>query len=421
MPTPVTRPVAAGEPLELPAGTRIGDYEVLGKLGRGGMGVVLLAQDLQLGREVAIKLIHPALTANDGAYRRFVREARTLARIGHPNVVRVYTWGRYDQYPYFVMELIEGEDAAAWIAHYGRHGLPVDRAVAIVDQASLGLHAIHEAGAVHGDVKPANLLIGPAFRVVVADLGLARPWRTSGGTTTDLSGTPAYMAPEKITQLPIPSRLVPRADVYALACTAFEILTGRAPFEAETPSAFLSQHALDPPPRPSEVRADLSRAFDAPILRALEKDPAKRPTVIEFREELTAAAAAGARFGRLRILALDDDRHFLAQLRAHVTAEVPDAELVTCQDGEEAIRRAAMERFDLCLLDLEMPGKSGREVAEVLLGGRDPTPVLVITGRGSAEDWRLLERLGVSGFVLKPLDPFSLGMHLRRLVPHGDV
>src|ERR1700712_1194762 len=197
-------------------GTLIGDsYRVVGPLGQGGMGVVVLAVDERLERDVAIKLIRPAYTRNANARERFLIEARAMARVRHENVVEIYAFGELLQTPYFVMEYVPGTNVAHWLDDgILEDRLPsIDEALGYLDQVCRGVQAIHKAGAVHGDLKPSNVLIGPASRVAVADMGLSRLFDPTGRLGEHpMAGTPAYMAPE-FARTDLSRELVQRGDV----------------------------------------------------------------------------------------------------------------------------------------------------------------------------------------------------------------
>lgn len=430
LPRPVTlrpsRSPPAWEGRPVP-GTRIaGTYRVLRPLGEGAMGVVVLAQDERLEREVAIKLIHPDFMTSDDAHQRFVDEARTMARVRHENVVEIFTFGEHEGAPYFVMEYVPGRTVDAWVRASGCT-LAIDEVLGVLEQVCRGVTAIHRAGAVHGDLKPTNVLVGPAFRIAVADLGLAtvldRPRIPDPDT---VAGTPAYMAPELVLGDPIPAGLRDRSDVYSLGVMAFELLTGELPFETHDAAEMMRRHVLRAPPVPSDRRADLPRSLDAVLLRALEKDPARRTASVEvFRRELLAARDAAAQQGALgrgrrapRFLVADDDEDFAALVRETLSWAFPHAEVVIAHDGALALAEIDRAPTALAVIDLDMPGLNGLELtAAIRANPRGPRlPIVVATARGGAPDWRLLSALGADGFLVKPIDPTALVALARRLV-----
>ncbi len=404
-------------------GTRIdAPYRVTRILGEGAMGIVALARDEQLERDVATKFIHPDYVTSDQAHDRFVDEARTMARVRHENVVEIYAFGRHADAPYFVMEYIPGTTADAWMR--ANKELAIDEVLGVLDQLCRGVSAIHHAGAVHRDHKPTNILIGPSFRVAVADLGLARALDRIGShlDRDTVSGTPAYMAPEIVTGRALPRSMHDRADVYSLGVLAFELFTGRLPFETDDALEMMAHHAEDEPPVPSELRADLPAAFDAVILRALDKDPFQRiPSADAFRRALLEARETSRHTqSARRFVIADGDEDFRALVAATLDWAFPGAEIVSVSDGEEALRAIEQKPTSLAILDLGMPRMNGIELTALLRASASTArlPILVVTATGGAPDWRLLSSLGADGFLLKPIDPMSLVALARKTLQH---
>lgn len=246
------------------------------------MGEVFRATDEQLGRPVAVKLLLPSDHAARAA-ERFQREARAAARLSDPHVVSVYDFGPHDDGFFLVMELVEGRTVAEEIAEHG--ALPKDRAIDIIEQAAIGLAAAHREDVVHRDVKPSNLLLTTDGTVKVADFGIAH---LPGDGTTTLTGTGQiigsthYLSPERARGGPAGKA----ADVYALGCVLYHLVTGEPPFTAEHPAAILYQHVDAAPEPPSLLRPELAGPFEQVLLQMLAKDAADRPTA--------AAIAAGS-------------------------------------------------------------------------------------------------------------------------------
>jgi serine/threonine protein kinase len=267
----------AGAPLPALPG-----YEVLGKLGEGGMGIVFRARDRALKRVVAVKqLLHPAPSAE--AMARFRAEAEALARLRHPHVVQVYAAGEQDGRPYFIMEYVEGGGLDEKVR--GQPQPPAD-AARLVMLLARAVQAAHQQGIVHRDLKPANVLLAPpadepalntAYGLPkVSDFGLSKalgedPGRTAGGT---ILGTPGYMAPEQASGRP--EDVGPAADVYALGAILYELLTGQVPFRGRSVLDTLEQVRSQPPRPPRELRPDVPPALEAVCLRCLAKAPADR-------------------------------------------------------------------------------------------------------------------------------------------------
>ena len=251
---------------------RLGRYEALDELGRGGMGVVYRGHDPGLDRVVALKTLSPALAADPGFRARFTSEARALARIEHPNVVHVYDVGEDDGTPFFAMELVQGRSVEVLVRERGP--LSIAEAVDVVKQAASGLHAAHAHGIVHRDIKPSNLVVDGDHRVKVLDFGLAKMLGEGPKTATDVvMGTPEYMSPEQA-RGETPDH---RSDIYALGATFYFLLAGAPPFTGESPLSVIHKQVHEAPPSIAARRQDVPPAVAALLDRLLSKDPAGRP------------------------------------------------------------------------------------------------------------------------------------------------
>ncbi|WP_370458924.1 protein kinase [Aggregicoccus sp. 17bor-14] len=276
-----------------------GRFRVLRPLGAGGMGEVYLAEQVSLGRKVAIKVLHRDLHVQPGMAERFRREARLLSAVEHPAVVRVIEYGESGDAPCLVMELVEGES----LHHVLRGGsLPLARALAVLHQLAEGLAAIHEKGIVHRDLKPENVFLtrGPrGEQARLLDFGIAR--LVEGDVASNVSqvgvvlGTPEYLSPEQATG----ARVDARSDLYSFGVLAYRVLAGRLPFAGPSPRQFLAQHAAAPPLPLTEAAPALAAhpALVALVMRLLEKDPTQRPA-----SALALGQALGAEAARLGVL-----------------------------------------------------------------------------------------------------------------------
>jgi predicted ATPase len=256
----------------LEIGTELAGYRIEGLLGRGGMGYVYSAEHLLLGRRAAIKTLLPEL-AEDGDFKeRFIRESRVVASIDHPNVIPIYDAGEAEGVAYIAMRYVQGPDLSEVIDREG--GLPLERALTLLDQAAGALDAAHARDVVHRDVKPANVLVDePTGRVFLTDFGIAKRAATRGLTKTGFFvGTLDYASPEQIQG----QQLSSAADLYAFGCVLFECLTGRKPFDKETDVAVFHAHLLEAPPRVTEMRPELPEALDDVVARAMAKSPDER-------------------------------------------------------------------------------------------------------------------------------------------------
>ncbi len=265
-------------------------YEVLGTLGKGGMGVVYRARDRQLDEVVALKLLRPEALASDPTLlERFKQEIKLARRITHRNVLRTHDFGETAGVPYISMEYLEGVTLKDLVRNRG--ALPLGVGLSIAKQMCHGLGAAHEGGVVHRDIKPQNMLILPeTAELKIMDFGISRVSSVepnAGGLTTagTVMGTPDYMPPEQAQGRPADFR----SDLYSLAVVLFEAFTGRLPFKGESPMAVVVAHIQQAPPRPRSVNPKIPPELEAAILKGLEKDPAKRwQTTDEVLEALSA-------------------------------------------------------------------------------------------------------------------------------------
>ncbi|MBI4859284.1 MAG: serine/threonine protein kinase [Candidatus Riflebacteria bacterium] len=267
-----TRPASsARQPLD-PVPGAIGRYAVKGEMGRGGMGVVYCAHDPVLDRPVALKVLSKVLSSDQEFRERFLREARAIARIEHPNVVKIHDAGEEDGQPFFAMEYCDGESVDRLLARAG--SVPVDEALGIVQQAALGLQAAHQARIIHRDIKPSNLIREVTGRVKVVDFGLAKESAQKGLTATGfVMGTPEYMSPEQA-RGQTPDH---RSDIYSLGATLYQLLVGRAPFTGSNPLAILQEQINTAPTPVVQLRPDTPLTVQRLLDRMMAKDPAARP------------------------------------------------------------------------------------------------------------------------------------------------
>ncbi len=251
---------------------RLGGYDILEIIGRGGMGVVLKAFDPELKRCVAIKVLAPYLAHSSLAKMRFIREARAAAAVVHPNVQAIHAVQSAGRLPFLVMPLVAGESLAQRLVAQGR--LELKETLRIGIQAAAALTAAHEQGLVHRDVKPANILLEKGVeRAVLTDFGLARAADDASMTRWGIiPGTPQYMSPEQARG----EALDGRSDLFSLGCVLYEMATGVSPFRADSVIATVRRLVDDSPPAMASLNPELPPWFIGIVDRLLEKDPARR-------------------------------------------------------------------------------------------------------------------------------------------------
>jgi len=252
-------------------GRTLGKYRVVAYLGGGGMADVYKAFQPNLDRHVAIKLMRPSLLANEkDALARFEREAKNVAALRHPNIVQVYDFDVEGDTPYIVMELVEGISLKAHLdnLHEGGEWVSTVEAARIIREVGQALSYAHQRGMIHRDVKPANVMADVSGRMILTDFGIAKILTGPGQTTTGMAiGTPAYMAPEQGQGLPGDNR----SDVYSLGVMLYELLTGRLPYNADTPLAIIIKHLTEPLPLPRIIKPDLPEGLERVLLKSLDK------------------------------------------------------------------------------------------------------------------------------------------------------
>ena len=282
--------MAIESPVDPMIGRTLGPYRVTGQIGTGGMGTVYRAVHAGLVQARAIKTLPPSLANDPMLIERFAREARTAARLRHPNIVQIYDVGAENGVHFIAMELVAGRSLDAMLRIEGR--LPVERVLHLLAHLAAALDAAHASGVAHRDVKPSNAIVGPNDHLTLVDFGIARALGGTALTGSGVIGTPEYMAPELLRG----RGSGPSVDQYALGVVAYELFTGRRPFQAaSSPAALLYSQAHDPPPPPRTVRPDLPKAVEKVLLRQLAKEPGGRyPTCVGFVELLRAAAHSWA-------------------------------------------------------------------------------------------------------------------------------
>jgi serine/threonine-protein kinase len=419
--------------MDPPQGVIDGRYVVERELGRGAMGVVYIGHDKGLERRVALKVIAPMFARDPEFVTLFRREATALASVRSEHVVSVHAFGLHEGTPFFVMEYVEGADLAEIIASYAERGgvVPIHRAATILRQTAGGLAAIHAHGIVHRDIKPSNVLVeARSGRPVLIDFGLALR-QASGGDREPGMGTPFYMAPEQW-RGDVPS---PATDVYAFGATAFELLTGRPPFCAESADQLMAQHLGEEPPRASARRPSIA-PLDEVLSRAMAKEPASRyasgadllraldlalrdtlPRGVPIDDTSQPPPSVLATNRPLKALIVDDDESFRTFVDRALSIAFAGRPLSVRQasSGESAIAAVRADMPDLVVLDFDLPGLNGIETLSYLRAFPRGSSARVLVVSGKVEEigrWQF-DLMGVMDFVEKPVQIRDLARALK--------
>jgi serine/threonine protein kinase len=292
---------AAREPGEI---GRLGPYRLLQVLGTGGMGIVFHAEDLQLKRPVALKVMKPEFRTNDEARQRFLREARAVAGLDHEHIVTVYQVGEDCGLPYLAMQLLRGETLEDRLERDKR--LPIGEVIRIGREIAAGLAAAHERGLIHRDIKPPNIwLEGEHGRVKILDFGLARATDDLHLTRTGtVMGTPEYMSPEQASGKPVDAR----ADLFSLGCVLYDMCAGQSPFQAKKTMMVLLALATKAPRPLTDLNPEVPAPLAELIMRLLEKQPDDRPAsskvVVDGLRRIETGSGPLLHFGRRRTAGL---------------------------------------------------------------------------------------------------------------------
>jgi serine/threonine protein kinase/beta-lactam-binding protein with PASTA domain len=374
-----------------------GRYQVRSRIARGGMATVYLATDLRLERRVAIKVMHGHL-ADDSTFKsRFVQEARSAARLAHPNVVNVFDQGQDSDMAYLVMEYLPGITLRDLLKDYGK--LTAEQTIDIMEAVLSGLAAAHKAGIVHRDLKPENVLLADDGRIKIGDFGLARAASANTATGQALLGTIAYLSPELVTR----GIADARSDIYALGIMMYEMLTGEQPFKGEQPMQIAYQHANDAVPAPSAKNPSVPPELDDLVLWATAKDPDQRPRdAREMLDRLIEAEKAirGETVAMQPTMVLppafgpgvdDGDTQIInPAIRQQVAASAPDS-IATLTSTANRRRTKGWWLFALVILLAGVAGGTGWYFGS---GPGSSVQIPNVTGKAPAEAAATLKQLG---------------------------
>jgi serine/threonine protein kinase len=440
-------------------GTVVAGYRVDSRIGRGGMGVVYLAEHQTLRRQAALKIIAPELAESPDFRERFLREARVAAGLTHPNIVTVYDAGEVDATLYIAMQYVPGQDLAQIL--HDDHRLGPYRMLDIARQIGAALDAAHLAGLIHRDVKPANVLID-GRHAYLTDFGLTKDRADETLTRAgEVVGTTHYLAPEQVEGREVDGR----ADVYALGCLLFHCLTGELPFPRENDMAVLYAHLHDEPPRVSEKRPQLPEGLDAVIAKALDKSPDRRfatcdelvqaarvvvdaagpladsssvrrrpsgieravpksgdsmptsRTELEPPEGISELTGKGGRRAIVLLAGLDSGVRAVTNVAIGKRVEMLEA-----TELADVLKLARERRPDVVLVDAASQSVPAAAVCAELRGDavtRDAKIVLLGAGRQAGR--RQITAMGADDAMATPFSPLQLQVKLRKLLGTGAV
>lgn len=391
-----------------------GTYRLGPKVGEGGLGIVFSARDVTLDRLVAIKVLRPEMAARPELRGALVQEARRLAGVRHARIVTVHACGTHRGYPYVVMELVEGTNALSRLREAGGK-LETGEAVRILTAVAEGLTALHTRGIVHGDIKPSNVLLGVGERVKLTDIGMSAGPDEHGA----LRGTLPYLAPERI----LGDAARAPSDIYAFGVTAFQLLTGQLPFASQG-NAILRDAVCERHRSARSIRPELPMALEAIFDALLAKEPSERPptaTIAVAAIRRALGVGSSTRVARQatsirRLLIADDDPDLVQMLSIAIARSLRGCAVEGVGTGDDALASAEHALPDGVILDLQMPGRSATDITRSLrqLPGGESIPILVVTGSGSASDWREVRAAGADACLLKPFDVAELIASLER-------
>jgi putative two-component system response regulator len=367
-----------------------------------------------LDRAVAIKILPDFFVDDRSSRDRFHQEARSIARLNHPNILRIFDFGEDDGVPYLVLEFIEGDTLADRLGK----PMPLESVVKLLTPIASALDHAHSEGLLHRDVKPSNILMRRDGTPMLADFGLARMADSARKLTATglVMGTPEYMSPEQISE----ENVGPASDVYALTVVAHEMLTGRVPFEAKTAAAVLISHLNQPMPPTPELTGEASAHLEAVLRRGLAKLPDQRyPTASELIAALRPAAwpdrspisvASGTTTSsKLPVVLVVDDSEANRELIEACLAGI-ECRIQMAETGTKALAIVQAKPPDLVLLDVQMPEMDGYEVCRRIKATPEGKllPVVMITGLGSVDDRVRALESGADDFMSKPVERTEL-------------
>jgi serine/threonine-protein kinase len=404
---------------------RIGNYDVLDRLGAGAMGTVYKARHRRMKRIVAIKVLSREV-AKPAFIQRFQREVETLAQLTHPNVIMAFDADEDTVGHYLVMEFVDGRDLATIVEKNGK--LPVAQALELIEQAARGLEYAHARGIVHRDIKPANIMCDVHGVVKIADLGLARLVNTQEGFANtaltqagSIVGTVDYMAPEQAVDS---TAIDHRVDIYSLACTLYFMLTGQPPFQGNTLMAVLLKHRDGPIPNLRDIRPDAPMELDALLHGMMAKQPdartASMSAVLQALGQIKAglahaapAAAAAQSIATLNVILVEPSRVQAGIVRKYLQ-ELGIDKVHTAASGKQALELAKPHDAHVLISAMHLADMTGVQLAQMIRGDASYANLgfVLATSGGESEDVAPLHAMPHTVLMPKPFDAQKLAAAL---------
>jgi serine/threonine protein kinase/class 3 adenylate cyclase len=404
---------------ERPIGSR---YILQRRIAGGGMGAIWAALDVQLQRQVALKLINSHHVSSSEARQRFAQEAKAVARLHHPNVVQIHDYGIDGAVPFIVMELLEGEDLEALLSR--RQRLTPAAVVPLLNQVARALTAAHMAGIVHRDLKPANLFLARVAGeevVKVLDFGLALLEGSAGDEFQEraLAGTPRYMSPEQMSNR---TSLDLRSDLWSLGVVLFRVLTGQYPFTSDALLSLRAGSTSATPTLASSIVPELGSEADAFFARALAVEPAERfSSAQELAATFSALVLAGRPTRPAKILVVDDEPDMTLVIQQRFRKQIQDSiyEFIFASDGEEALEKLRQHPdTDVVVSDLRMPNMDGLTLLSRVGEVHPLIKVIIVSAYSDMSNIRTAMNRGAFDFLVKPFSFADLQSTLDKTLKH---
>lgn len=385
-------------PESLHPGVVVSDrYRIEALIGAGGMGVVYRAEDLELDDAVAIKVLQLG-ESDDSEHKisRFKKEIKLARKIVHPNVCRIYDFGKWGEINFVSMELIHGRTLDTPLKD--SEELALEAKLRLFAACCWAWQAAHQLKIIHRDLKPQNVMVDDENEPVIIDFGLARQLKATDRTaSSEVVGAPSFIAPEHLLGKPVDHR----CEIYSLGVILFELVTGEKPFTGNTIFELAQKQLTEDPPQPTEIDPELPDWLDRMVIKMLAREPEDR---YQSMDELLALVEAKQDVSRKRVLLVDDDPVFWTIAEAHLSRASID--VIAAQNGAQGIEMLLSEEPDLVCLDFRLPEMDGFHVATFIQQAEESKrpPIFMMTAIQGPQYEKQAARLGIERFFTKPVD-----------------